>query len=388
MSMLESDVLIIGAGAAGHSAAVTLRGLGFAGSVRLVHDEPHAPYNRTLVDKGILPGLLTVDQAALEDLAPLGVELLPGRTLAVDPYRRTIRLQGGRALSYRTLLLAMGSTPRAFLGGDRPGVFSLHRADDAIRIRDHFGDEPAGRTVTVLGAGLVGSEVASYFAAAGAELHLVARSDVPLTHVLGRPIASRLRDLHAAHVDIHFGRAVTALLPSASYTGVRLDDGSELHSDLVIVAQGTVPDTSWASRDAEGVRVDDRLRAVTIPGGYAAGAAAAHPATEGSWRRIDHWDDAMAQGAHAARTMLHDLGEGEDPGPYRAASGFSLQVYGTSIMGVGTVSADAVVGTARSREGSIVTTFRDGVNGGVTGAVGLSAAREILAIKAEFAGHR
>ncbi|WP_206447730.1 FAD-dependent oxidoreductase [Agrococcus sp. KRD186] len=91
MSMLESDVLIIGAGAAGHSAAVTLRGLGFAGSVRIMHDEPHAPYNRTLVDKGLLPGLLTVEQAALEDVAPLGIELVPGRAVAVNPDRRTIR---------------------------------------------------------------------------------------------------------------------------------------------------------------------------------------------------------------------------------------------------------------------------------------------------------
>lgn len=385
--MLESDVLIIGAGAAGHSAAVTLRGLGFAGSVRIVLDEPHPPYNRTLVDKGILPGLLTVEQAALGDLSPLGVELVHGHALAIDPDRNVIRLQDGRALPYRALLLAMGSTPRALPGGDRPGVFSLHRAEDAMRIREHLGDDPAGRTVTVLGAGLVGSEVASYFAAAGAELRLVARSEVPLARVLGRPIATRLRDLHAAHVHAHFGRAVTGLLPSGSRTGVRLDDGSELRSELVIVAQGTVPATSWASVDAEGVRVDGRLRAVAIPDAYAAGAAAAHTAPDGSLHRIDHWDDAAAEGAHAARTILHDLVSGGDPGPYRAASGFSLQVYGTSIMAAGTVVSNPVIDTTSSRDGSIITTFREG-DGSLTGAVGLSAAREILAIKAEIAGRR
>ncbi|WP_405218333.1 FAD-dependent oxidoreductase [Agrococcus sp. Ld7] len=244
MLILESDVLIVGAGAAGHSVAVALRALGFAGSVRIVQDEPHPPYNRTLVDKGILPGLLTVEQAALKDLTPLDIDLVRGRGIVVDETRPATRLQDGRALTSRALLLAMGSSPRPLPGGAGPGVFSLHRADDAMRIRDHLGDDPAGRAVTVLGAGLVGSEVASYFAAAGAGVQLVARSDVPLTRVLGRPIATQLRDLHAAHVDIHFGRAVTALLPSASHTGVRLDDGSELRSDLVIVAQGAVPDTS------------------------------------------------------------------------------------------------------------------------------------------------
>jgi len=387
MTMVESDVLIIGAGAAGHSAAMMLRGEGFAGSVSIAHDEQHAPYNRTLVDKGILPGLLTVEQAALTDLSSLGVEMMHGRAIAVDASRRAVRLEHGRVLSYGALLVATGSAPRALPRGDGPGVFALHRADDALRIREHLGAPPAGRTVTVLGAGLVGSELASYFASAGAELHLVARSGVPLTHALGRPIATQLRDLHAAHVTIHFGRAVTALQPSASHTIVRLDDGSELRSDLVIVAQGTVPGASWASRDAEGLRVDDHLRAITISGAYAAGAAAAHAAPDGSRYRIDHWDDATAQGAHAARTILHDLGEAEDPGPYRAASGFSVHVYGTSITGAGTASQAAVADTSRSHDGSIVTTFRDG-DGRVTGAVGLSAAREILAIKAGLAGHR
>lgn len=387
MSRLEPDVLIVGAGAAGHSAAVMLRDLGFAGSVHVVHGEPHPPYNRTLVDKGILPGLLTVGQAALKDLSPLGVELEHGRATAVDADRCAVRLQDGRTPTYRALLLAMGSTPRPLLDRERTGVFQLHSADDAMRIRDHVGGDPTGRTVTVLGAGLVGSEVASYFATAGADVHLVARSDVPLARVLGRPIATRLSDLHAEHVTTHFGRAVIVLQPSGSRTRVRLDDGSELRSELVIVAQGTAPDTSWASSDAEGIRVDDRLRSITIPRAYAAGAASAHTMPDGTLRRIDHWDNAVAQGAHAARTIMHDLGEGEDPGPYRPASGFSLQVHGLSIMGVGAAAPDPVIDTASSPDGSLITTFRDR-EGNLTGAVGLSSAPEILAIKTQLAGGR
>ena len=71
---------------------------------------------------------------------------------------------------------------------------------------------------------------------------------MPLTHALGRSIATQLRDLHTSDVDIHFGRAVTTLQASASHMSVRLDDGSELRSVLVIMARGTVPDPTAAER--------------------------------------------------------------------------------------------------------------------------------------------
>ena len=212
MTSHDSDVLIIGAGAAGHSAATTLRRDGFDGTVRVVHDEPVAPYNRTLVDKGILPGLLTPVQAALPSLASLGVEIVSGKASAIDPAERLVRLADATELPFRSLLLAVGSTPRPVLrNGEVEGVFPLHRAVDAQQIRSHVGSDFAGRVVTVLGAGLVGTEAASVFTASGARVHLVARSEVPLVSALGTPVATRLRDLHREHTIFHGGRTVTAL---------------------------------------------------------------------------------------------------------------------------------------------------------------------------------
>ncbi|WOQ70071.1 NAD-binding protein [Microbacterium limosum] len=118
----------------------------------------------------------------------------------------------------------MGSAPRSAPDSPLNGVFPLHRAADALRIRDHVAGDFAGRSVTVLGAGLIGTEAASFFVAAGAEVHLVARSDLPLVATLGIPIATRLRDLHREHTTFHGGRAVTSLR-RASNGGVevRLD---------------------------------------------------------------------------------------------------------------------------------------------------------------------
>lgn len=283
----ESDVLIVGAGAAGHSAAVTLRRSGFDGSIRIIHDEPFAPYNRTLVSKGILPGLLTPEQAALPALDSSGVELIHGHAAGME--ERSLRMQDGREYKCRVAVVATGSTPQSVRGADTgSGIFSLHSASDGVRIRESVGSTFAGRTVTVLGAGLVGAEAASFFAGAGTMVHLVARSDIPLARTLGVPIATRLRDLHAAHTDFLPGRTVRSVTSSGSGIDVLLDDGRSVMSDLAVVAHGTIPAASWVDLAGSAVDVDDRLRSKTMPGVYAAGGVARHTGAGGRTYRLDH----------------------------------------------------------------------------------------------------
>ena len=74
----------------------------------------------------------------------------------------------------------------------------IHTVDDAARIRDWFRDDPGATAVTLLGAGFIGAETASYLADAGAAVHLVSRPTVPLAGVLGERIARRVTELHAA----------------------------------------------------------------------------------------------------------------------------------------------------------------------------------------------
>lgn len=382
-----TEILIVGAGAAGHSAASTLRREGFTGSIRLLHDEPGSPYNRTLVDKGILPGLLTQEQAGLPIRHVEGLDLVPGRAVAVDPAERSVRLEDGRELGFRQCLLAVGSAPRSAPDSPLNGVFPLHRAADALRIRDHVAGDFAGRSVTVLGAGLIGTEAASFFVAAGAEVHLVARSDLPLVATLGIPIATRLRDLHREHTTFHGGRAVTSLR-RASNGGVevRLDSGITWESDLVVTSHGTPPATGWVSAGSTaGIGVDRSLRADALPRMYAAGGAVLYPWGDGTRVRVDHWDDAVAQGAHVARSMLHDLSMGEDPGPYRPVSGYSVSMYGSSLTGVGIRAPGTRTRTETAAEGGLVTTFAEST-GGVTGAVGWKATRAIQALRQGIIG--
>ncbi|GAA2121663.1 NAD(P)/FAD-dependent oxidoreductase [Glycomyces algeriensis] len=372
--MRELTIAVIGSGAAGTSAARTLVGLGFGGRILVIGETGRAPYNRTLVDKGLMTGLLTAEQMALPAVA--GTERLLDTALGFDASASSIRLASGAELRFDAAIVATGSRPR-LLETALPGlpeaiatgrVTTLHSTRDAEAIRGRLAVGP--RRVTVLGAGLVGSEAASLLHEAGHQVTLVARSKVPLVPALGRAVAEQVADLHRGHVTTLFGRTAAAFKHHSDQVDLLLDDGRVIESDLVIVAHGTV-----ASPPAsEGLIVDDRLRAHGEASLYAAGGVAVLPFGDGRRLRIDHWDDAAAQGAHAARSLLHSLGQVDDPGPYRASSRFSIRLHGTTIAGAG-VAVPGVVERAASYE-PLITVF-ESTEGTPTGVVGVNAARQI-----------
>jgi 3-phenylpropionate/trans-cinnamate dioxygenase ferredoxin reductase subunit len=137
--------------------------------------------------------------------------------------------------------------------------------------------------------------------------------------VFGAGAAERLAAAHQEHVDVAFGRTLTAVTDTGTQLELALDDttadgGSADHRPR------NHPDRPRPLED--GVIVDGKLRTAT-PGVYSAGGVAAHyDTTLGAWR-IDHWSDAAAQGEHAARTMLADLGAGTHPGDYQPRAPFT-----------------------------------------------------------------
>ncbi|WP_024366439.1 FAD-dependent oxidoreductase [Arthrobacter sp. TB 26] len=338
--MTETGIAIIGAGAAGHSAATTLRQEGYQGSITVVHADHQGPYNRTLVNKAVLQGLLTPEQIALPTLDGLGINVVADRAVALDADRRAVRLDQGGGLTYGAVIIATGAKPRQTVvhtEGLRGRVFTIHTTEDATRIRDRLSTgTPEQISVTILGAGFIGAETASYLTDIGVNVDLVSRDITPLTGAVGQDIGQSITELHHKHVRTHFGREIIKVSGNSHTVTVLLDDQTTLTSEIVIVAHGTVPSTDWIGNPTGGgIVVDDRLRAETIEHGYAAGAVAVHRSLAGVGYRIDHWDAAAAQGAHAARAFLHDHYDAPDPGPYVPTTGFALQLYRTSIAAFG-----------------------------------------------------
>ena len=171
----QQHVVVMGAGAAGHSAASTLRQEGYTGRLTVLHGEAHRPYNRTLVNKGVLPGLLTAEQIALPALELLDVDAVTARVTALDTDASELLLAGGKRVGYTALVVATGSIPRPLppAWDESERLLGLHTVEDATRIRELLSSNPTAASVTLLGAGFIGAETASYLADSGATVHLV-----------------------------------------------------------------------------------------------------------------------------------------------------------------------------------------------------------------------
>jgi 3-phenylpropionate/trans-cinnamate dioxygenase ferredoxin reductase subunit len=307
-----NTVVIVGGGQAGATAAFALRKEGFAGRVVLVAEEDETPYERPPLSKEFLRGEKPLEQAYVKPLSAYedeGIELLRGRrAVTLEPAMRRLNLHDGTDLVYDALLIATGSAPRQ-LAATRaylPGIHYLRTAGDADAIRRAAAE---ARSVAVIGGGWIGSEVAASLRQLGHDVTLITNLPRPLERVLGPEVADVYRDLHLEHgVRLVHGR-VSALEGDRRVEGLRLADGRQLATDLVVAGVGAVPRLKLAMRGGldlreGGIAVDEHLRS-SVPNIYAAGdvAAAWHP-RYGRHLRIEHWDNAIRQGRTAAANIL------------------------------------------------------------------------------------
>lgn len=336
--MTTPHIVILGAGAAGTAAARTLSTLADL-RVTLVTDSGDAPYTRMLI-KGVAFGPTPPEMIRL---GLPDVDVLADRADSVIPADKTVVLSSGTRLHYDKLIIATGSVARelpalatAVAASSSPSrVGYLHSLQDALSIREVLNaPSHAVKRVAVYGGGVTASETASMLRAAGSEVILIARSEIPGATAFGTPVAERLAAAHRNNVDTRLGHTIDAVEESPTGVTITLDDGELLSTDMLIIAVGTQPcaPLPWQ----HGVQVDSRLHAEQEDV-FAAGGVAIHDDADlGVWR-IDHWDDASAQGVHAAQAALYEITGDYDPGEYRPRSSHMAMVYGQMILCTGMV---------------------------------------------------
>jgi len=373
--------VIVGASAAGLSAARELRSSGFSGELTVIDRDRHSPYERPPLSKRLVPGTSPSLTPLIGDqqLRELDIELICGTGVrGLDLVRHRVELDDGHLLTADAVLLATGARPLMLRvpGAQLHGVLALRDADDAWKLNDQLA---AGGPLVVVGAGFIGLELASAARSAGISVTVVEKLAAPLAGTLGPQLSTWLLDLHRDHgVEVHLGVEVEAFAGRRHVEEVVLTDGRRLTAQTVVVGVGVEPQAGLARRAglrcADGIVVDGYGR-TSDPWVFAAGDVACQPhphlAAPG---RIEHWDSALRHGAAVGATMAGH------PTPHSAVPYFWSEQYGGVLQSYGRHRAedDLVIRGAINSDRAVAVWLRSGAP---VAAAGFGAAREIRAIR-------
>ncbi|MEV6102324.1 FAD-dependent oxidoreductase [Nocardia sp. NPDC051981] len=307
------SVVVVGGGLAGHTAAVTLRSYGFQGRLTVITQESSDPYDRPPLSKELLAGQ-PIQPTLSPHLADLEIELHTA-TVAIGIRPREILTTAG-GFPFDAAVLAPGLRARRLpSGGGAPTAQVLRSLEDAVGLRTEL---TAGRRVLIVGAGLIGAEVATAAAAAGCQVSVIGPDFGPALAAVPDSVLDEIRGWYDdCGIRLTTGVQVLETTPA----GVLLSDSSRRAADLVVAAIGGAPATAWLHGSPIGldpagfITADEHLR-TGLPGVYAAGDAIAWPSARyGCAMHLEHWHHAADSAQIAARNIL-GANETYDPLPY------------------------------------------------------------------------
>jgi 3-phenylpropionate/trans-cinnamate dioxygenase ferredoxin reductase component len=293
-----TELIIVGSGPAGVSAAEAFRQHNADDLVRILTDDPDLPYERPPLSKEFLRGDAEAADAQLHPAQWFddnAIELVRVSDIdAIDSSQQQVTA-GGNRYPYRSLVLACGAKPSPFPvpGGEK--ALQLRSLADAKSLRTAAAK--AGSAV-VIGAGFIGCEAAASLAMRGVAATLVAPDPVPQAKRLGEDAGKRivelLRDVGVRYIG---SVSVTGLTDGA----VHLDDGVTIGCDLILAATGVKPQSALAAsagvKTSDGRIVVDSHMRTSVENIYAAGdVALAYNSTAGRAVPVEHWQDAVDQG--------------------------------------------------------------------------------------------
>jgi NADPH-dependent 2,4-dienoyl-CoA reductase/sulfur reductase-like enzyme len=377
-------IVIVGASLAGLRGAEALRNAGFNGKLTIIGDEPHEPYDRPPLSKQVLKGWVPANHTTLPRAREVDAEWRLGvAATGLDRKTKTVRLANGDEVPYDRLLIATGVRSRPWFNkveAALEGVFTIRTSDDAGRLQAALAAKP--RRVLIVGAGFIGSEMASVCRELGLEVTVAERADAPLVGALGGVIGKIAAEMQRDHgVDLRLGVSVEALEGDAAghVRRARLSDKVTIDVDVVVASLGSIRNIEWLegaglAAGFWGVACDAGCRAFDVSGVvtdsiFVAGdiARAPHVLYEYQFLSLEHWDNAVFGAAVAAHNMVSLE---PDRRPHLPLPAFWSGQFGVNIKGVGVQSfGDEVViaqGSVKERRFAAVYGKRGRIVGAVT----------------------
>ncbi len=373
------EIVIVGGGPAAVAAAMEAKLHRSEANVSLVTEEACEPYEKPPLSKGVLLGQSEPHEAliaGLDGLASHGISVrLATRCEVIDRAARKIVTDHGD-LPFDALVIAIGSLPRELpaLPLDMDRVHYLRTQADARSLR---GALLESRRIAVIGAGLIGLEVAASAAELGLEVTMIESAPRVMARACCEEIGMKV-------LAEHRRRGVGIRLETMLRDVTRQADGSlrltttggdVCLADHVVVGTGVVPNDTLAANAElntdDGILIDEKCR-TSDPAIFAAGDCTRFPGPEGM-ARLENWRHALDQGSVAGRNAA-----GEQD-VYRPVPSFWSEQYDLYIQGVGWPDPQAV-SVRRPLEGNsaLIVDVRDGL---VRSATGINAQRDIAMIR-------
>jgi NADPH-dependent 2,4-dienoyl-CoA reductase/sulfur reductase-like enzyme len=310
----KADIVIIGNGIAGLTAAVEARRLAPEKRIVIITDQNHPTINTPALKQ------FAVGKLAREQLLayPPGTEraerihVITSRVEEIHAQSKYVTLSGNRGFGYDSLLIATGSKPMGLPenvpGRNFDGVMVLHRLQDFLDFRRRI---PEVSEAVVVGGGVLANETVMGLLHWGIRVHWLIRGKKFMRGMLDEAASEMiLANVRRAGAIVHTETEVTGVVARVgSVAGVITNRQEMIPCQLVLSCTGTKPVMTLAQRCSvpmrhkNGILVDDKLR-TSVRDIYAAGDVAAirDPLT-GSFETRALWYYAVLQGRMAGRMM-------------------------------------------------------------------------------------
>ena len=308
------NLLIIGAGQSAIQCISTLKKEGYSGSITLVGEEEHLPYQRPPLSKGFLEDSLNKERLyfkKLEFFTENKVQLYLGLSAEkLEIANQKVYLSDNSELEFDKLVFATGSRVRYldFPGSELKSIFYLRDLDDAEAIKK---DLETSENLVIIGAGYIGLEAAAIAAKKNKKVTIIEMADRVMNRTVDPQISEYYLNLHESYgIKFHFNTSLETINEVSNSLEVVCSDGTEVKADSVLIGAGVVPNIELAEEAGiycdNGIIVDE-FGQTNFKNIYACGDCTNHPnKILNKNLRLESVHNAMEQAKTVASSVMNN----------------------------------------------------------------------------------
>tara|TARA_B100000029_G_scaffold510656_1_gene602668 strand:- start:1384 stop:2574 length:1191 start_codon:yes stop_codon:yes gene_type:complete len=280
---MKYNVIIIGAGQAGFTVALSLRKRKYKGSILLVGDEKYLPYQRPPLSKDFLSDEVEVQRLLIKPETFFEAHKI--KVLTKSPVRKinnqtkTVELKNNKSFEYEKLVVCAGSRVRKItLSCQQDRIHYLRTITDAIKIKSSL---ESAKEIAILGGGYIGLELAASAIKKGLKVRLIEMEDRLMKRSLSKSMAKFIENKHLLKgVEILLNTSVEDINDFNDKKSILLTNGERLDVDTVIIGVGIEPNIDLALQAgvhcSNGIDVNEYGQ-TSDPNIFAAGDCTCHP---------------------------------------------------------------------------------------------------------------